>query len=457
VRLETPIFASLLLQHTPLERRLADVKPAIYSTLRRGNPPPPLAISSSLGPTSSPPLRALLLTAIVSVVAPLPALIAADWPQYRGPKQDGTSQESVHFPPSGPQELWRTSVGVGSSAVSTSGDRAFTMGNREGRDRIICLDTKSGKTLWEHDYQLPLDRRMFEGGPAATPTVDGDRLYTLSHQGDLFCLNALTGEKIWYRHCQQDFGGKRPQWGFAGSPTVEGSLLILDIGGKDASTVALDKLTGNLVWKSGNDEAGYASAVVCAFEGRRTALLFKAKALIALAPGNGAELWRIPWKTSYEVNSATPLVFGNKILISSGYGTGCALYEIRAGQPVELWRNRLLRAHVNTPLYWKGYIYGIDGQAEPKSPLVCLNAEDGSLQWSEKGVGGSVILAKDQLVLLSERGELIVAPASPKSFAATIRFQSLGGRSWVQPTLSNGRLFLKNNQGELVCIDATLR
>ena len=165
--------------------------------------------------------------------------------------------------------------------------------------------------------------------------------------GDLFCLDALTVKKIWYRHLQQDFSGRRPEWGYAGSPTVEGRLLFLDSGGKDGSTLALEKASGELVWKSGSDEAGYAPPLVATLEGKRTLLTFKAKALVALQPESGTELWRIPWKTSYDVNSATPLVFGNRVFLSSGYGTGCALFEIRNGTPFELWRNRHLRSHVS--------------------------------------------------------------------------------------------------------------
>ena len=379
---------------------------------------------------------------------------ASDWPHYRGPAMNGTTPDA--FTPAGqePRELWRVSLGTGSSGVSGTGNRAYSMGNRDGEDIVYCLDARSGNSLWEHRYPLPLDRRMFEGGPAATPTLDSNRVYTLSHQGDLFCLDAASGKKIWYRHLQQDFGGRRPEWGFSGSPTVEGKLLLLDAGGKDGSTVALDKATGELVWKTGADEAGYASPVVATLEGKRTVLVFKAKALVALQPESGTELWRAAWKTSYDVNSATPLVFGNRILVSSGYGAGCALFEVRNGAPVELWRNRHLRSHVNTPVHFGGHIFGLDGQAEPRAPLVCLNAEDGSVVWSEKGLGGSLILARDRLLLCSERGELLSLQASPAGFKTDLRLQVLQGRSWVQPSLCGTRLFLKNNQGELVCLES---
>jgi outer membrane protein assembly factor BamB len=400
-----------------------------------------------------PFLAAALFATGCSFLAPQ---AQADWLAYRGPTSTGVSTEkgfTTKFPVDGPKVLWKASVGVGTSSITVSGDRAFTMGNQANRDHILCLDVKTGRELWKHEYPLDLDKRMFEGGTAATPTLDGDRVYSVSHQGDLFCLEAATGKKVWYKHYQQDFGGRRPQWGFAGSPTVEGNLLILDVGGKDASTVALDKLTGSVVWKSGTDEAGYASAVIATIGGKRTAVLFKATALVGLDVKDGAELWRAPWKTNYDVNAATPLVVGDRIFISSGYGSGCALIEISGGKAVEKWRNKNLKAHINSPVFSKGNVYGIDDQASPRAPLVCLDFASGQVKWSQRGIGGALVVADGKLIVLSESGELIVAEESPAAFKAISRAQVLPKRCWVQPTLANGRVFCRNNDGQLVCLD----
>lgn len=326
------------------------------------------------------------------------------------------------------------------------------MGNAGKKDTVFCLDAKSGKVIWRHEYPQELDKRMFEGGTATTPTVDGERVYTVSHQGDLFCLDAASGRQVWFKHFQKDFGGRRPQWGFAGSPTIEGNLVLLDVGGEGASTVALDKTTGNLVWKSGNDEPGYASVSVANVGGKRTAIVFKATHLVGLDVKDGRELWRTPWKTSYDVNAATPLVVGDRIFISSGYGSGCALISINGGKASEVWRNKNLKAHVNTAAVWEGHVYGPDDQTGG-GKLACVDLNNGSLKWSEKSVpGGAVIIASGKLIALSERGELVIAEASPAGFQPLSRAQVLGGRCWVQPTLADGRLFVKNNQGELVCL-----
>lgn len=401
-----------------------------------------------------PTRRNILLAA--TLLATLPAAARADWLSYRGPAQNGVSAEkgiATQFPADGPRVLWKASVGTGTSSITVSAGRAFTMGNRGGKDRVVCLDAKSGREVWKLEYPLDVDKRMFEGGTAATPTVDGNRVYTVSHQGDLFCLDAATGRKIWYQHYQRDFGGRRPQWGFAGSPTVEGNLLLLDVGAKGASTVALDKATGKVVWKSGDDEAGYATPVVATLGGKRTVVMFKATHLVGLDLKDGRELWRTPWKTNYDVNAATPVVVGDRIFISSGYGSGCALIEISGGSAVQKWRNKNLKAHINSPVVSGGHLYGIDDQASANAPLVCIDFATGQVKWSERGIGGALIAADSKLLVLSERGELIIAEESSAAFKPLARAQILSKRCWVQPTFAAGQLYCRNNEGDLVCLD----
>ncbi len=379
---------------------------------------------------------------------------SADWAHYRGPGAQGVSAEKMPaLPAGGPQQLWTAQVGTGTSSVTASGEHVFTMGNADGKDVVWCLNAKTGSVVWKHEYAFDLDKRMFEGGTAATPTLDGNRVYSVSDQGDLFCLDATTGKVIWSKHYQKNFGGKRPQWGFAGSPTVEGKLLLLDVGGKGASTVALDKATGATVWKSGDDAAGYASPVVALIAGKRTVVMFKAGHLVGLDLG-GRELWRAAWKTSYDVNAATPIVAGDKVFVSSGYGAGCALFEVTAGGVTERWRNKGIKSHVNTPALYQGHLYGIDGQTGPGSPLTCLDLPTGATKWQEKTVGGgAVVVADGKLICLTEKGELVIGEASPAGFKALSRTQVLGKRCWVQPTYAGGRIFCRNNEGDLVALE----
>ena len=397
----------------------------------------------------------LIVAALAVGFCHLVSTAHADWTHYRGPTSNGVSADKLPaIPKDGPKQIWKASVGTGTSSVTVSGERVFTMGNTGGKDVVWCFDAKSGSVVWKHEYPLDLDKRMFEGGTAATPTVDGSRVYTVSHQGDLFCLDAATGKPLWYKHYQKDFGGKRPQWGFAGSATVEGNLVLLDVGGPGASTVALDKATGSVVWKSGDDPAGYASPVVAALGGKKTVVILKASHLVGFDLKDGKELWRGEWKTSYDVNAATPLIVGDKVFVSSGYGSGCGLFEVTGGGVSERWRNKNLKEHINSPAVFQGHIYGFDGQAGSGGVLTCLDFMSGAVKWQEKTVaGGSLVLADGKLICLTEKGELVIGEASPGGFKPLAREQVLGKRCWVQPTYANGRVFCRNNDGDLVALE----
>lgn len=401
---------------------------------------------------SAAPLLVLSLCAILGD----PAALHADWLHYRGPTHNGVSPEkgwSAEFPAGGPKLVWKKKVGKGTSAVTIKGDHAYTMGNEGGKDTVYCLNTKTGAEIWRHEFPLELDPNMFEGGPRATPTIDGDRVYTVSHQGDLWCLDAATGAKIWYKHYQRELGGKRPTWGYAGSPTVAGNLLICDVGGEGASTVAFDKANGNVVWKSGSEKAGYATPQVATLDGKATVVVFKGEALVGLGLQDGSPLWSTPWKTDYDVNAASPLIFGaDRVFVSSGYNTGCALFQIAGGQVKQLWKNKNLRAQVNSPAPWDGRIYGIDNNASGN--LVCLNASSGEELWEERAVKGGALIASDaKLIILTEKGDLVTVDVSTPQFKEIARTkQVLKNRCWVQPTLDKGLLYLRDNEGDLVCL-----
>lgn len=393
--------------------------------------------------------RLAILAFASAVVAP-----AADWLHYRGPTQNGVVAETLPATLTAPRQLWKTKVGTGTCSVVVQGARIFTAGNADKRhDVVFCLDAATGKPLWQHRYEQTLEPNMFEGGPRATPTIDGDRVYALGQAGDLFCLDAASGKVKWQKHLVNDFHGRKPGWGYSGSPTVEGDLLIVEPNAATGSTIALNKLTGALVWKSGSDAGGYATPVVADIAGQRTVVVFKAQALIGVDAKSGLESWRTEWRTDYDINAATPVVIGNSILISSGYGTGAALFEIGPRGATQKWRNRDLRTHINSPVVRRNGIFGIDGNTGGGN-LVCLDLASGKRLWIERSVkGGSLVLADDKLVVLTEKGELVVAPAITNEFKPLLRAQVLDKRCWVQPTLSDGRLFVKNNAGDLACFE----
>jgi outer membrane protein assembly factor BamB len=278
----------------------------------------------------------------------LTAVSAEDWYRWRGPDLNGISKEtgwSTSWPNEGPKRLWKANVGTGFSSISVSHGRAYTVGNRNERDTIYCFDANTGAEIWKNTYPAPLDDHYYDGGPSATPTVDGDKVYHLARRGGLFCLDAATGNVLWSKNLHGELGVKIPEWGFASSPLVEGELLILNVGNAGA---AINKTTGAVVWASGKGSAGYSSAVPFSVGTERYAVLFLRESVAAVNVKTGKELWRQTWKTSYDVNAADPIISGNEIFISSGYNKGAALLRILSNQPNVVWQNKNMRNHYNS-------------------------------------------------------------------------------------------------------------
>ena len=377
---------------------------------------------------------------------------AADWPQWRGPNRDGISPEanwSAQWPAGGPNQLWQADVGTGCAAVAVSRGRLFTLGNTNETDTVVCLDATTGKPLWQYSYACPLEPRMFEGGPAATPTVDGERVYTLSRSGDLYCLATATGKMIWVKHLQTAFAGKMPEWGYAGSPLVLGTAVLLEVGATNGTTMALNKLTGNRLWQSGNDAITYGSLVPFSFNGQSELATFNAFGLVVRAAATGKELARYVWKTPYDGNIATPIVAGDKIFISSGNNKGCALLQFTGTALTELWKSTAMRNHFTNSVLWHEHLYGFD-----ESALTCVSFATGTTKWKQDGLGkGTLMVAGDKLIILSEAGTLVVAAATPAGYKELARAKVLTGRCWVVPVLADGRLYVRNNAGNLLCLD----
>lgn len=382
---------------------------------------------------------------------------AADWLHYRGPAQDGSTPEPAGaFPAGGPKELWRTQVGTGLSSVAVAGNRVYTAGYKSGKEVLYCLDAKTGKPIWTHGWPAQLGDNLFEGGPRGTPTVDGKLVYMIGGDGHVACVDAATGKPVWKRDLVKDFGGRRMDWGFCGSPTIDGNNVLIDAGGVGASTIALNKADGKLVWKGGDDEPGYGSVYVAEVDGKKTAVVFKASALVGHDATDGKVLWSFPWETAYKVNAVTPLLAGDILVITSAYNHGAAGVRVKGGKPEQVWFTKKLKAQFNSPVVRQGHLYGIDGEVGKRSALVCMEVATGDEKWRSTEVkNGSVILAGDgKLIALSEVGDLILADATPTGYHELGRAKVLKDRCWVQPVLANGTIYCRNNAGELVALAA---
>ncbi len=324
------------------------------------------------------------------------------------------------------------------------------MGNSGEQDTIWCLDAATGKELWKHTYAAKLGPQYYEGGPGSTPTVAGDRVFTIGKWGDVLCLDATNGAVVWQRDLRKD-GITPNRWGFAGSPLVWRDLVILNAG---TAGIALDRSTGRIVWSNGTNATGYASPVLFNSSGKEVVLIFAAKFLVAVEPQSGRELWRQPWETGWDTNNPDPLIWRNRIFISS-YSRGCALLSVNDAKAEVIYDNEVLHNHLSPGVLVGEYLYAFNGEAHQETDFRCIHLPTGQLKWRRKDPAfGSLICADGKLIVFSDKGELLVAEASPVEFKPLARAQVLGGVCWTPPALANGLLYVRNAKGDLVCLEA---
>lgn len=402
--------------------------------------------------------RSLQPLAIASMVACFSSqgLGAKDWLHFAGPDYSGISAESEwkDWGSAEPKVAWKADVGKGAASFTIAGNRVLTTGNEGNKDVVWCFDLDSGRELWKTAFACKFDKRMFDGGTAATPTISAEFVYNLSYDGQLHCLKLSDGSIVWKVHLLEDFGGKLSEWKYAGSPLVVGDLVILDAGGSGNSTLALDRRTGKKVWGNGDANAGYASPVPIIQGGNPAVVVFKGKALVAHDLKSGKQLWSLDWETSYDVNASTPIPLGNdRLLVSSGYGGGRAvLFDISGAQPKQLWRNDDIKTKMSSCIVYKDLVFAVCGDTGGK--LTCVSLKDGKTLWQEGNYGfGTLALAGDRLIVLGDKGNLVVVKPSGAGFEPVAEAQILGKTCWVKPVLTDGRLLCKNNSGKTVCLD----
>jgi outer membrane protein assembly factor BamB len=387
-----------------------------------------------------------------------------DWPQWRGPQQDGISRETgllAKWPEKGPTELWRAPLGKGFSGVSVVGERVFTLfGSAEG-EFAAAFNVADGKTLWKTRLSDLLKNGAYGDGPRATPAVDSGWVYVLSGQGTLKCLRASDGSPLWAADLGREAtlaGGKPPEYGYAASPVVIGDKLVVVAGlRKGMSLIAFDKATGKRPWAALDDKIGYSTPREVTIDGVGQIIVLMGESLVSVSPKDGKELWRQEWKTEQDANVASPVVSGNRLFISTGFSTGCALFElsVKGGKPAaeKLWANKDMKNYLSTSVLVDGHLYGFNN-----NKLACLDFRTGKAQWNTSGTDpansfnrGSLIAADGKLIILGEKGLLAMAEISPDSYKELAKFQFCDERTWTVPTLSGGRLFVRNEK-ELACL-----
>jgi outer membrane protein assembly factor BamB len=382
------------------------------------------------------------------------------WPQWRGPNRDGISDESDWDPEAlagGPRLLWHVNIGQGHSNVAITEGRLYTMARTGAGAFVLCLSAATGREAWRC--------RSGPGWtPQATPSLDGEYLYALSYYGILLCLERKRGRLLWSRDLLEEFDAQKPTYGYGTSPAVEGDLVIVNI---NDTGIAVNKLTGKEVWKgdlydsSGKQPHNYATPVFYDHDGRRYSLIFSRPGLFALDPETGEQLWFYEWMKTGSPNAVDPVLFDNKVFISSSEADARgAVLDISGAEPVLVWENHDMANHFSSCVYIDGYLYGVDGDYHTnikRCTLRCMDAETGELMWVEPTGGASLTAADGKLIVLTAKGTLHIIEATPKAYVeiSSCKLPMESGMHWwwTPPVLCGGRIYCRNYSGDLLCID----
>lgn len=384
-----------------------------------------------------------------------------DWPCWRG--ADGNARSTVNGIikdwSNGLKQVWEVDYLCQAQASATwsapviQGDRLVVCGRDGDNDLVFCLNAADGSLLWKTNY--PADATSNHGmGMRATPYIDEDRIYTFGRNGDLVCWNLNDGEKLWHKNVK-DEGGAEPKWGHSSSPLVSGEKVLVQ-GGGTACVIAYNKLNGEVIWKSGQRNAGYAPIVPVTLGDREAYLVFHGNGLAAVAADSGTELWNIAWKTPFGVNATTPLVISDKVFITSGYKTGAQLLEVSDTQAKPVWTNKAIAAHHSDAYVIDGFLYGYSGQSlQNKGAFKCIELADGTVKWSTNEMGwGTCVHVDDHLMCIDIKGNLFLMKPNPEKFVKVTELpKALGnvkGPVWTLPVIANDMLYLRFKQ-RLVC------
>ena len=440
----------------------------------------------------------------VGAIALAAVAAADDWPQFLGPRRNGTSGESGlldRWPTNGVTVVWQKRIGAGYSAPSVRGDR-LVLHHRVGDEEIVeCFQAATGSPLWRHGYPSQfVDPYGYNNGPRATPLLTADCCYTFGAEGELVCLDLQTGKRVWQRDTAREWDVPPAFFGVGSSPIVEGELLIVLVGGQpNAGVVAFDARTGKTAWESVGEknwqglpmtgwpgepkvqwkrwdkQASYSTPVAATVKGQRQVFCLMRQGLVSLDPANGnvnSSFW-FRSRVEESVNAMDPVVVDDTVFISGAYyKIGSVLLRLKPdqGSLEEVWRSAVLELHWNTPVYHDGYLYAFSGRNEPDARFRCVELKTGRLMWDRDESWpahaghampqpnvygrGSAIMADGKLIVLGEGGLLGLFGVNPHRPEEISRWQvpSLHFPCWAAPVLSRKKLYLRS-EDRLVCLN----
>jgi len=389
-----------------------------------------------------------------------------DWPVFLGPRGDDISIESgllKQWTEKGPPIVWHREVGQSYSAPVTAKGRIVYFHRLEDQELIECADMLTGKAIWSFGYPTQYeDRYGYNNGPRSSPAIDGDRVYTYGAEGVLTCVNFQTGAKVWQRPINAEYKVPQGFFGAGVAPVIEGDLVLLNIGATDgASIVAVNKSTGETVWKSGNDEASYSTPLVRTINNERLGIFFTREGLRVHEVKSGAERFHLKFRSKVHesVNAATPVVKNDLVFLSATYNTGAVLLKLvpgaNPGEPQIIWHDRdAMQNHWMTSVLWEDNLYGMDGRHEAGSNFRCIEFMTGKVRWaSDQGLGRSAfIVAEGHIIALGERGDLALVELNPDRYIEKARVRLLRYPCWTPPIISRGHLYIRD-ENILACLD----
>jgi len=374
-----------------------------------------------------------------------------DFPQFLGPNRNAqvTGPKLVRdWKAHPPQKLWSQPIGAAWSGFVVLGNYAVTQEQRGEAELVVCYDLPTGKALWSHADNAHYNTTIAGEGPRATPTIVSNRVFTLGATGILNCLNLETGGRIWSKDILKDNQAGLNGWGMSGSPLVLNGMVIVSAGGSNGrSLVAYDVATGNFIWGGGDDGAGYSSPILATLAGADQILIFNSHQVAAHHLASGAILWEYKWPGGHPHVAVPVILPEDRVLVTSGYGTGAELLQIKRTPDDKwaasrIWKSIRLKAKFTNVIYRDGFIYGLDDGI-----LVCLDAADGSLKWKEGRYGhGQVILTGDLLLIMDEGGDVVLVEPVPQEHRELTRFPALPGKTWNPPALAGEHLVVRNDK-----------
>ena len=379
---------------------------------------------------------------------------------FRGPKRDGKYDEMkilTKWPEAGLPLMWRQPIGKGYASFVIANGSAFTIEQRRDQEVVTAYELKTGRELWSHGWKAEFRESMGGNGPRATPTWNKGRVYALGALGDLVCLEATNGKLVWALNILDENGAFNLQWGMSASPLIIGETIIVLPGGlSGTSVVAYNKSTGKPIWKSLNDQQSYTSPMLVSLHGRDQLLVVSSERVMGLSPKDGSLLWHHKWVTGtrhYGVNSAQPIILGDsQFFISAGYGHGASVVEViqdnNKFETRTVWKSLNMKNKFTSSVLYEGYIYGLD-----EGILACVDAENGNRTWKGGRYGhGQTILADGHLIVLTEKGDLVLLEATPKKHSELARFSAIRGKTWNHPAIGEGYLLVRNTT-QMACFD----